>query len=171
MDEPGFLIGAPLAILGKSLEGRVLGGLFDSGFDDLTPAYLPVFRALAPDGNSISDLARRATTSKQAMGYLVAYLVERGYLERVPHAGDGRVSHVRRTRRGWEVNRRIQKLVEQAQAEWGRLIGPQQMTILLRILRHLSAELGAQYSGSIADVAVLAARGTADRRVTRKRNS
>jgi DNA-binding MarR family transcriptional regulator len=41
--------------------------------------------------------------TKQAMGELVAYLVERGYLETVPDPDDGRARLVRATRRGWQA--------------------------------------------------------------------
>jgi DNA-binding MarR family transcriptional regulator len=167
MEEPGFLVGAPLAILGNILQRRVFEGLAASGFDDLSPSYLPVFQVLAPDGDSISDVARRSGTTKQAMGYLVAYLLKQGYVERVPHPADARVSRIRRTARGWEVNRRSRELVEEAQADWGRLIGPDKMIVLVRILRELSAALGAEYRGSVADVAVLAARGVPPRRSPR----
>lgn len=163
-DEPGFLIGAPLAILFHRLEQQVFDGLAAAGFADLSPAYLPVFQVLGPEGSRISDMARKAGTTKQAMGYLVAYLERRGYVERMPDKNDRRAALVARTDRGWEVNRTSRELVEHVQSEWTQLIGEKEMIVLLRVLRQLVVGLGVEYRGSVADINVLAARGLPHRR-------
>jgi len=155
-EEPGFLIGAPLTILLNRLEQHVMDGLTEAGFVDLRPAYLPVFQLLGPHGSRITDMARKGGTTKQAMGYLVAYLERQGYLRRAPDPSDRRAALVIRTERGWKVNRISREIVERVQANWAGLIGEQEMAILLGHLRNLVAGLGAEYRGSVADVDVLA---------------
>jgi DNA-binding MarR family transcriptional regulator len=134
----GVLLQVPFAVLGQ----RVREGYAAAGFGDVRPAYEPVFRVLAPEGNRVTDLATRAGMSKQAMGYLVDYLVQRGYLERVPDPTDRRAQVVRRTERGWEVNRTARRVVEQVQAEWAHELGEERMSQLLERLRDLFELVG-----------------------------
>lgn len=150
----GFLIGSLLGIPYDALGRRVEAGYAGSGFVDLRPAHSPVFRFLSPEGDRVTDLARRAGTTKQAMGYLVEYLIGRGYLERVPDPTDGRAQIVRRTARGWAVNRTAREVVESVQAEWTAAIGQERMDLLLDVLRELVAALGVEYAGSVSEVSV-----------------
>jgi DNA-binding MarR family transcriptional regulator len=129
----GVLLQVPFAVLGQ----RVQEGYAAAGFGDVRPAHEPVFRFLAPEGNRVTDLAARAGMTKQAMGYLVDYLVQHGYLERVPDPTDRRAQVVRRTERGWEVNRTARRVVEQVQAEWAHELGEERMSQLLERLRDL----------------------------------
>jgi DNA-binding MarR family transcriptional regulator len=140
--DDGFLIGALLQVPFAALGKRVREGYAAAGFTDLRPAHEPVFRCLAPEGNRVTELAERAGMTKQAVGYLVDYLVQRGYLERVPDPTDGRAQLVRRTERGWEVNRTARFVVEQVQAEWARQLGEEQMSQLLARLRELVQLVG-----------------------------
>lgn len=149
-DDRAFLIGAPLVILLDRIQTTVFKGLAREGFTDLGPVHAPVFQFLSPDGDRLTELARKAHTTKQAMGYLVNYLEKQGYVRREPDPSDGRAALLVRTERGWAVNRLIGSLVQTQQAEWARLIGEDEMSQLLGLLRRLVAELGVQYEGSIA---------------------
>jgi len=148
----GFLIGSLLGIPYDVLGKRVEAGYLEAGFADLRPAHSPVFRFLSPEGDRITDLARRAGTTKQAMGYLVEYLIGHGYLERLPDPTDGRAQIVRRTARGWAVNRTARDVVAAVQAEWTAAIGEERMGVLLEVLRELVTALGVEYEGSVSEV-------------------
>jgi DNA-binding MarR family transcriptional regulator len=148
----GFLIGALLLYPTDELRRRVYEGYMEAGFTDLRPAHEPVLGLLSPEGDHIVDLAKRARTTKQAMGYLVAYLEERGYLERVPDPKDGRAQIVRRTERGWEVNRTARRLVEEVQHEWAEQLGAERMEQLISILSDLVKIIGVQYEGSVSEI-------------------
>lgn len=166
---PGFLIGAPLGILFYRLRRQVFEGLDTAGFTDLSPSYLTVFQVLGPEGERVSDLARKAGTTKQAMGYLVAYLERQGYLQRRPDLQDRRAMLVVRTARGWEVSRVARELVQQTQSEWASLIGQDEMKVLLDGLKTLVKQLGYEFIGSVADPNVLGARAVSLRRRTNRR--
>lgn len=150
--DEGFLIGALLLFPAGELRRRVLEGYHAAGFTELGPAHDPVFGLLSPEGDRVVDLARRAQMSKQAMGYLVAYLEEHGYLERVPDPQDGRAKIVRRTDKGWQVNRLARQLVQQVQDEWTEVLGKQRMEQLLGLLGDLVKSIGVSYPGSISDL-------------------
>lgn len=151
-DDDGFLIGALTAIVHDELLKRAQEGYAAAGFPDLRPSHGPVFAYLPPEGCRVTELAERARVTKQAMGYLVDYLEEHGYVERVPDPTDRRAQLVRRTERGWEFNRAARRLVQEIQDEWATLIGEEQMRQLLRILRQLARVLGVEYAGSAPEV-------------------
>jgi DNA-binding MarR family transcriptional regulator len=147
----GFLIGALMNIPATLLGRRVYEGLITAGFHELRPAHTPVFQLLAPQGSRVTELAEQAGIAKQSMGYLIDYLEEYGYVERVPDPTDGRAQLVRRTPRGWEVNRMSAQLVWEIQQEWTQLLGEERMKHLLSLLSDLVSLLGEQYSGSVAE--------------------
>jgi DNA-binding MarR family transcriptional regulator len=155
----GFLIGSLLQVPLEVLGQRVQDAYAAAGLTELRPAHGAVFRYLAPDGERITDVAARAQTTKQAMGYLVEYLVQHGYLERLPDPTDGRAQIVRRTQRGWQANRIAREVVAAVQAEWAELLGAGRFEDLLSLLTELGSRLGAEYAGSISEVS---ARPTAD---------
>jgi DNA-binding MarR family transcriptional regulator len=152
IERDGFLIGSLVAAVAAELEQRVFEGYHAAGFTDIRAAHAHIFRLLPPEGCRVTELAERAYSSKQATGYLVDYLEEHGYLERVPDPNDGRAQIVRRTQRGWEVNRTARRLVEQIQAEWAQQLGEKQMTSMIDSLRRLVQILGVPYEGSISEV-------------------
>lgn len=148
----GFLIGASLLYPADEIRRRVHQGYHEAGFTDLNPTHDPIFGLLRPQGDRVVDLAKRAHTSKQAMGYLVAYLEDHGYLERIPDAEDARAKIVRRTEKGWEVNRLARKLVQQLQDEWSDALGKERMELLLELLGELVEHIGINYSGSVSEI-------------------
>jgi DNA-binding MarR family transcriptional regulator len=135
--DEGFLIGSLLALPFQALTYRVYASYVAAGFDDLRPVHMVVFQHLPPAGCRVTELAGRARMTKQAMGYLVDALEERGYLQRVPDPTDGRAQLVRRTERGWEVNRTARRVVSQVQTEWAHQLGEERMSQLLERLRDL----------------------------------
>jgi DNA-binding MarR family transcriptional regulator len=140
-----LLIGALLVLPFSEINRRVFEAYAAAGFTDLRPAHTPVFQYLLPDGDRVVDLAARAQTTKQAMGYLVDYLEKSGYLERVPDPRDGRAQIVRRTEKGRKVNRIARVTVEKVQNEWAQAIGEEKMAELLNTLRELAQHIGFDY--------------------------
>jgi DNA-binding MarR family transcriptional regulator len=150
--QDGFLIGSLVSAVAAELERHVLAGYHDAGFTDIRAVHAHIFRLLPPEGCRITELAERAYSSKQAIGYLVEYLEDHGYVERVPDPNDGRAQIVRRTERGWEVNRTARYLVQQIQTEWAQQLGEKRMASMIESLRTLVDLLGIRYEGSISEV-------------------
>jgi len=77
--------GVQLSLLGF----RIVDGVVGAGFPQ-KPAHSAVFAQIAPDGSRLTDLARRANMSPQAMGELVDELEQLGYVVRRPDPTDRR---------------------------------------------------------------------------------
>jgi DNA-binding MarR family transcriptional regulator len=117
-----------------ALELRVAADLAAAGFADLRPAHLVVFQGLDAAGSRLTDLAARAHMTKQSMGALVDDLERMGYIERLADAIDGRVKRIRRTERGWAVERAARASVGAFEDEWTAKVGAERMRQFLAVL-------------------------------------
>lgn len=86
----------------------------------------------------LTELAKWVGVTKQPMAEIVDALEQRGYVERIPDPTDGRAMLIRRTQRGWAVNRIAREVVEQIQQEWATVLGEERFTHLLETLRQLA---------------------------------
>ena len=134
--------------LGVLLRGAFQGFLDElfarlaaEGFDDLRPAYSPVFQHLERGGTRIGVLAERAQMTNQSMGYLVDALERRGYVERRPDPGDRRAALVVITDRGREEIAAARRLIAEIEREWEQRIGSERMVALREALEALPASL------------------------------
>ena len=87
------------------IEERLQELIRESGFAEARPAFNAVFVHLPADGCRLTELARRADMSKQAMAELVDELVTLGYLVRFPDPADRRAKLILRSEKGLEVSR------------------------------------------------------------------
>jgi DNA-binding MarR family transcriptional regulator len=91
-----------VALLGRaySLLGfRIVDGVVGAGFPQ-KPAHSAVFAQIAPEGCRLTDLARGANMSPQAMGELVDELEQLGYVVRRPDPDDRRAKRIVLTAKG-----------------------------------------------------------------------
>ncbi len=136
-----LMVGALLTIPVQVITRRVSATLAERGFTDYRPTYQVVFQWCKSEGSRLTELAQRAGMTKQSMGEIIDVLEQRGYVERVPDPTDGRAVLIRRTERGWEVNRVAREVVEQLQQEWVQVVGEEQFRQLLQHLRRLALYL------------------------------
>jgi DNA-binding MarR family transcriptional regulator len=135
------LIGALLRIPFQAVVARIYEGLMEAGYSDMGPAHYVVFQHLPLEGMHLTELAERAQITKQSMGYLVDYLQERGYIERVPDPVDGRAKLVRYTERGRELYRVARQIVRRIEQDWACRLGEHKMEQLQQLLKELIAQL------------------------------
>lgn len=88
---------------GARLAARLDAALTEAGFPDLRAAHAAPFMAMDAEGTRATDLATRTHMTKQAMGQLIAYLVDGGFFETLPDPSDGRARLVRLTPKGWRA--------------------------------------------------------------------
>lgn len=131
----GALLRAPL----RALAQRVAADLAAAGFTDLRESHLVVFQQLGLEGNRLTELAAGAQMTKQSMGALVDDLQRWGYIERIPDATDGRARIIRRTSRGWEVEKVARASVGAFDAEWSRRVGVERMREFRSVLEEFRA--------------------------------
>lgn len=96
--------GNTIAMLGRaySLLGfQIVDGVVGAGFPQ-KPSHSAVFAQISPEGSRLSELARGANMTPQAMGELVDELEELGYVERRPDPTDRRAKLIVLTPRGHE---------------------------------------------------------------------
>lgn len=91
-----------IAMLGRaySLLGfQIVDGVVGAGYPQ-KPSHSAVFGQIRPEGSRLTDLARGANMSPQAMGELVDELEDMGYVERKPDPTDRRAKLIMLTPRG-----------------------------------------------------------------------
>jgi len=106
-----------------------------------TPAINRAMAFLDPGGTRIVELARRAGTTKQSMGEVVARMVVLGFVEVRSVPGPGRGKLVVATEVGWAAMRDGLTAVTAIHDRWSSLIGTDDMTSLVSALRKLIGEV------------------------------
>jgi DNA-binding MarR family transcriptional regulator len=142
-DDPELMLGALLRISYRDLMDGFESSLADAGYPEVRLSHTPVLQPLSVrrEGIRASELAMLAGMTKPSMGYLIEYLEQHGYVERVPDPSDKRAQLVRLTPRGWEMSQIGRKVVQQAEAEWVKLIGRKGVENLRQCLQELVAAL------------------------------
>jgi len=129
-----------VALLGRaySLLGfQIVDGVVGAGFPQ-KPAHSAVFAQIGPEGSRLTDLARGANMSPQAMGELVDELEQLGYVVRRPDPTDRRAKLVEATRRGKALAKRADDILATPPAALSAL-GDEDLETLRRILTAASA--------------------------------
>jgi DNA-binding MarR family transcriptional regulator len=108
----------PLALANLAARGR------------LTAAHVHITQHVSVQGSRLTDLARRAGISKQAMGKLVDQCEAWGLVQRQHDARDARAVLVAFTPDGMNWLHAYQEAVTQAQSELQDAVGPDVATVI-----------------------------------------
>lgn len=93
-------------------------------------AHVHITRHLAPQGSRLTDLARRAGMSKQAMGTLVDQCAAWGMVTREPDPADARARQVCFTGTGLAWLGAYRDAVAQAESELRQAVGNEVATVI-----------------------------------------
>lgn len=93
-------LGILLALAYQEFVREMHADLADRGYDDLGSSDGFVFRALAAQPMTVSELAARLDITKQGAGQIIDDMERRRYVVRRPHPEDGRARLVELSRRG-----------------------------------------------------------------------
>ena len=90
------------------------------------------------EGTTVSELARRAGVTKQAMAESVAILESTGLVIRVPDPTDRRARRVQLSEEGWQAARDGWRVAQAIHARWEQLLGDADMARLVGLLERLA---------------------------------
>ena len=130
-----------VAMLGRaySLFGfKIVDGVVGSGFPQ-KPSHSAVFAQIKAEGSRLTELARGANITPQAMGELVDELEELGYVERRPDPTDRRAKLIVLTDKGRACIAAGRATIEVLEDEIVRILGERGHRQLRMLLSKLLA--------------------------------
>ena len=133
-------IGRFLNNAGRRFEARVLELMNDRGHAQTRIAHVSLTRNLDVEGTRLTELARRASMSKQAMGELVDQCMEFGLVDRTADPSDGRARIVKFTRAGLIWLDAFRGAVDVAEREMRAELGKATMDTILKGLKAYGAK-------------------------------
>src|SRR6266480_3349493 len=122
----------------RSLESEIGPALEDRGAFELTPAQARALLLVDRTGTSLTELARRAGVTKQAMMQMVDDLQEAGFVRRTPDPADARAKAVRLTSRGVRQRALARQAVQMVESRIRRGLGPRRYAALRSALEDLT---------------------------------
>ena len=135
------LLNLGLAEFADELQDRIAA----AGYTDIRPGHGCVFGGIDPEnGSRLTELAERASMTKQSVGEVTSDLEQRGYLERVADPNDGRAKIIRLTTQGLQAYTTGRQLIDELEREWAQRYGEERVAALRDALEAVTAErLGA----------------------------
>jgi len=115
---------------------QIVEGVVGAGFPQ-KPKHSAVFAQISPDGSRLTELARKANMTPQAMGELVDELVDMGYVVRRPDPADGRAKLVVLTKRGRDAVAAGRRTIEGIEERVSEILGQRGHRELRRLLSKL----------------------------------
>jgi len=134
-----------VAMLGRaySLLGfNIVNGVVGAGFPQ-KPSHSAVFAQIRPEGSRLTDLARGANVTPQALGELVDELEDLGYVVRRPDPTDRRAKLIVLTDRGQQCIAVGIATITGIEHRIDEVLGERGHQQLRRLLRKLLAEFEA----------------------------
>jgi DNA-binding MarR family transcriptional regulator len=116
----------------RRFEARVLELMSASGHVETRIAHVNLTRNLDVEGTRLTELARRASMSKQAMGELVDQCADLGLVHRVADPSDGRARIVMFTPAGLAWLDAFRDAVDAAEQEMRAELGKTTMDAILK---------------------------------------
>ncbi|TCU06062.1 MarR family protein [Rhizobium sullae] len=118
----------------RLFEGRIIDNLRSNGHSELTAAHINLTRNLDEDGTRLTELARRASLTKQSMSELVDQVEQTGLIEKRRDPSDGRAKLVCFTEKGLEWLEAFQESLEVAEKEMRDELGSAMVDLMIEVL-------------------------------------
>jgi DNA-binding MarR family transcriptional regulator len=113
----------------------------ERGWEKFQPTFTSLLSHLDTEGTTITTLATRMGTSRQAVSQLARVIEGIGLIERVPHPTDGRSVVVRHTAAGRRILLDALEVMAEIEAEYAERTGEPEVKELKRLLTHLLGEI------------------------------
>jgi DNA-binding MarR family transcriptional regulator len=124
-----------------AMNAEMAARLRTRGYKRFQPTFTALLAHLDTEGTTISALARRAGTSRQAVSQLVQAIEEAGLVERSPNPADGRSIVVRHTDAGRQILLDALDVMSAIEADYAELTGGSDLAELKRLLARLLDEI------------------------------
>jgi DNA-binding MarR family transcriptional regulator len=129
----------------KDFESRILAELHRSGHPLIRASHSAVFSNLGLGAVRVTELAKRAKVTQQAMGKMLKELEHIGYISRDVDETDKRAREIRLTSAGINLVAESLRAFEDMLAQYAAKIGEQELHDLERALRSAVAKLELNY--------------------------
>jgi DNA-binding MarR family transcriptional regulator len=126
----------------RSLDAEIGRGLQDRGVSDLRPSQAAALLVVDRAGTRLTDLARRAGITKQAMMQMVDELESLGCVRRLQDEADARAKVVRLTAKGLRHRAAARKSVQAVETRIRRSLGARRHEALRAALTELTSPAG-----------------------------
>jgi DNA-binding MarR family transcriptional regulator len=117
-----------------------LVALGDAAFPELRGSHRRLLQMIPPEGIRITDLARRADMTKQALGEFMDWLEQAGFVASGRAPADGRVRLITRTERGDSAAIGAQRAIDAVERGWREEIGAARFEAMKQGLRQLGRD-------------------------------
>ena len=132
------MLGQAYSLLGF----QIVDGVVGAGYPQ-KPKHSAVFAQISHAGSRLTELARKANMSPQAMGELVDELVAMEYVVRRPDPDDGRAKLIVLTKRGQDAVAAGRQTIEGIEEQVTQILGERGHQELRRMLSQLLDSTGA----------------------------
>lgn len=126
------MLGQAYSLLGF----QIVEGVVGAGYPQ-KPKHSAVFAQISLDGSRLTELARKANMTPQAMGELVDELVDMGYVVRRPDPADGRAKLIVLTKRGRDAVAAGRETIQGIEEQVAAVLGERGHRELRRLLSKL----------------------------------
>ena len=130
--------GQLLAFSSRAFNDRTARKIQAVGYATVRVSHLALLRNMDQNGTRITELARRAGMTKQAMGQLVREFQELGYIVLRPDPTDRRAKLATYTEPGRSLADAADRSMEEVQAEFKKALGKGGLKELRKLLVRLS---------------------------------
>jgi DNA-binding MarR family transcriptional regulator len=127
----------------EAVTKRLRADLIASGafaFPELRGSHRRLLQMIPPGGIRITDLARRADMTKQALGEFMDWLEQAGFVASGRDPADGRVRLITRTARGDAAASEAERAIEAVERGWRREVGAARYDAMKQVLRQLGRD-------------------------------
>jgi DNA-binding MarR family transcriptional regulator len=117
-----------------------LGAQGGFAFPELRGSHRRLLQMIPTEGIRITDLARRADMTKQALGEFMDWLEQAGFVASSRAPADGRVRLITRTERGDAAAIEAQRAIDAVERGWRGEIGATRYDAMKQVLRQLGRD-------------------------------
>ncbi|MBP0441457.1 MarR family winged helix-turn-helix transcriptional regulator [Tianweitania sediminis] len=118
----------------RLFEARIVENLSANGHEELSLAHINLTRNLDEDGTRLTELARRASMTKQSMSELVEQVELTGLIEKRRDPTDGRAKLVCFTETGFVWLEAFHHSLEAAESEMRAELGSPMVDLMVEVL-------------------------------------